>query len=229
MPDTTPITDNLLDMYGGKSAWATRLNFRLFLRFSGLAALPRNARILDCGCAVGHLLQLLRREGFTQLHGFDASLEMVEQARRLGVATIQHCDATQLSSHFEPHSMDVIIISGLLHHIPDETEWDRLFAACATILEDHGILAIREPFPNLSFRMLDAAHHIPFLHRGFIRPHLLSFETEKELLAYFIPRWQKHRTRYLQQHSFSIERDFNWWVHRITTARKVVPHPSLTV
>jgi SAM-dependent methyltransferase len=217
--DTPQITDNLLAMYDCRSSWPTRLNFRLFLWFTGLLGLPRNTRILDCGCATGHLLQLLNREGFTRLFGFDASPEMVEQARRLGVATIQHCDAITLSIHYEPMSMDVIIISCLLHHIPNDRGWARLFAACSTILAGQGLIIIREPFPNLPYRLLDAVHGVRLLQHGFLRPHLLGFDTEKEILAYFLPRWQQDRTRYLQQHQFSIERDFNWWVHRITTAR----------
>lgn len=52
MADTAEITKNLLDMYG-RNDWVTRYNFRHFMRLSGLSIIPRDSKIVDCGCAMG--------------------------------------------------------------------------------------------------------------------------------------------------------------------------------
>ena len=162
MNDTPDITNNLLDMYSDKNSWPTRLNFRAFLSVSGLNAMARTGRILDLGCGSGLLLNLLKQAGFQELWGIDASPEMVNLARHLGVANIICDDATN--------------------------------------------------FAQLS--------RVSPLHRSFLRPHLAGYEHERHFLEYFMPRWRARRNSFLKNHNFKIYRDFNWWVHRITTARK---------
>jgi len=124
MADDPNVTKNLLDMYG-RNDWMMRVNFRFFLSLSGLGRLPRDSRILDCGCGMGHLLLTLKAFGFSNLTGLDASEEMVASARHLTGAPIILSDVLEIESHVEPASMDVVIISDLVHHIPSTDGWDR--------------------------------------------------------------------------------------------------------
>ncbi len=41
----------------------------------------RNARILDAGCGTGLVGRRLRQAGYTEIHGSDYSLKMLDQAR----------------------------------------------------------------------------------------------------------------------------------------------------
>ena len=151
---------------------------------------------------------------------------MVQHARQLGIANIIEDDAVNLGQHFSADSLDAIILSCILHHIPDEKQWECLFDTCHRVLTKDGVLFIREPYPNLFFIILKWASRVKLLHHGFLKPYLSSYETEKHLLDYFLDRWQRGRWEYLSNCGFRIERDRSWWVHRITTARKVVSHPT---
>lgn len=44
--------------------------------------IPKDARILDAGCAQGHYLEALRRVGFTNLTGVDLSEQLLADARQ---------------------------------------------------------------------------------------------------------------------------------------------------
>lgn len=220
MNDTPVITNSLLDMYSKNNSWPTRLNFHAFLSISGLNAMPRTARILDLGCGSGILLHLLKQSGFQELWGIDASPEMVTLARNFGAANIICDDATNFTRHFSEKSLDVIVICCLLHHIPDEAAWNSMLASAAAVLTGGGCLIIREPYPNLTSNVLKFLSRISSLHRGFLKPHLAGYEHERHFLDYFMPRWRVRRKRLLEMHGYAIHRDFNWWVHRITTARK---------
>src|SRR5579885_1178119 len=45
-------------------------------------SIPKNARILDVGCAQGHLLAALSRVGYTNLSGVDISAQLLASARK---------------------------------------------------------------------------------------------------------------------------------------------------
>ena len=206
-------------MYG-RNDWIMRLNFRCFLRLSRLTDLRRDARILDCGCAMGHLILRLRAFGFTNVAGLDSAPEMVEAARSLTGATILHCDALDLARNAEAGSFDAVVVSDLLHHFAEAENWEKLLAGCRTVLKEGGLLVIREPWPTFLLKLLYRMSRHRVFYVGFLKARLQSFIEEDALVQHFFTHWIGTYKERLARHGFRIERDLSWLVHRITACRK---------
>ncbi|MBF0212473.1 MAG: class I SAM-dependent methyltransferase [Magnetococcales bacterium] len=222
MADSPEITRNLLEMYG-RDDWIMRTNFRIFLKRSGLMDVDRSGLVLDLGCAMGHLLRLLRQEGFTRLAGVDASPEMVARARSLTGGEVVEGLAETCADHFPHGSVSAIIVSDLIHHMTTVEDWHRLLAGCHLLLKPGGVLIIREPWQTLPVRVLQHMARYPFFKIGFLKERLQSFVDEAALLDHFFTHWPPIYRSLLQQQGFVVERDFDWLVHRITTSRKPLP------
>lgn len=219
MADSEKITENLLEMYG-RGDWISRFNFRVFLERSGLAKLPRDTRILDLGCAMGHLLVLLREAGFTDLTGLDAAPGMVEAARRLTGLPVVEADAADCAAHFPAGGFGAVVVSDLLHHIDSTAGWDRLLAGCRQLLSPGGWLLIREPWPTLPVRLLQWMSRYRVFYVGPLKTRLQSFVDEAALVEHFFRHWMPDYPQRLARAGFRLERDFDWLVHRITVARR---------
>lgn len=76
---------------------------------------PASSRVLDFGCGIGNLTRLLA-SSFQQVTGYDPSAKSVEQAQQLGG------EATYVSdvAHLDDASFDVMVLSGVLHHVPPD-------------------------------------------------------------------------------------------------------------
>lgn len=218
MADRQNVTDNLVAMYG-RDDLIMRLNFRVFLHRSGLAALPREARVADLGCAMGHFIRLLRAEGFSGTVGVDAAPEMVAAAARLTGAEIALGEAENCDRFLPHRSFDAIVVSDLIHHIDSREGWRRLLSACGRVLRPGGLLVIREPWLTVPLRLLQWMARRPALHRGPLRARLRSFIEEKDLLDHFFAHWPREYLTLLDAGGFEVLRDFSWLVHRITTCR----------
>ncbi|MHB8880756.1 MAG: class I SAM-dependent methyltransferase [Thermodesulfovibrionales bacterium] len=219
MKDSHEITQNLIEMYG-RNDWIMRLNFRFFLSLSGLKNLPRDSRILDCGCAMGHFITMLKAHGFTSVSGLDAAPEMVAAAVRMTGAPVILANALDVENHFERESLDVVIISDLFHHLPSLEAWNRLLVGCNKVLRNGGLLIIREPFPMLLINLLYIMSRRRIFYVGFLKARLNSFVEEDALLQYFFSHWPGRYKDLLAEHGFCIVKDVNWLVHRITSCRK---------
>jgi len=224
MADDPKVTANLLEMYG-KNDLVMRVNFWFFLQFSGMNALPRESKIMDCGCAMGHLILKLNASGFKNVAGLDASAEMAEQARALTGAQVFHADALELADRVAPSSMDVVIVSDLFHHLDSTDKWEALLAACHKVLRPGGHLVIREPYPTLSLRTLYWMSGYKIFYVGFLKARLQSFVEEDGLLRYFFAHWLGGYKEMLAKAGFTVTRDFSWTVHRITTCVKPEGRP----
>lgn len=219
MADDPRITQNLLEMYG-RNDWIMRRNFRFFLDIAGISKMDRSNRILDCGCAMGHLILMLRQEGFTAVDGFDASPDMVAAARELTGANITLCDAVDMADVLPAKAYDLVIVSDLVHHLESRQQWDRLFEGVLHCLKPSGRLVIREPHPTLVLRILYGLSRFPALHLGPLKARLRSFQEEDDLLQHFFAHWTPSYPGILAEHGFTVEIDRNWIVHRITVARR---------
>jgi 2-polyprenyl-3-methyl-5-hydroxy-6-metoxy-1,4-benzoquinol methylase len=51
----------------------------------GIDPIDKSLKIMDAGCGTGLLAKMLEKDGFTNIHGFDISEEMVEIAVRTGI------------------------------------------------------------------------------------------------------------------------------------------------
>lgn len=108
--------------------------------------IPRDARILDGGCATGYLLSLLHDSGYTRLCGVDISAELVETARRrlLDQVEVHQSDIHDFLSGTADGSFDVILFHHVLEHMPRERTVPLLreFRRC---LAPGGYLSVKVP------------------------------------------------------------------------------------
>lgn len=116
--------------------------------FAALIArwLPRRARILDIGCGTGLLLAELQRRGFHNLWGVDLSPKMIEKAQQNFKGPLQTANCYELP--FEKESFDAVIISSMLHHLPDVP---RALEEIDRVLQPYGLLLAREPHQDHYF------------------------------------------------------------------------------
>jgi SAM-dependent methyltransferase len=102
-----------------------------------------SARILDFGCGYGRLLGELRRQGFRNLEGVDASEAMVARARRfVPDVPIAVCGAPPT-----PHpdtSFDAILFFALLTCIPDDEDQRLLIDEVLRLLAPGGIVYVSD-------------------------------------------------------------------------------------
>ena len=103
--------------------------------------------ILEIGCGSGYGAQLLSRLHPRSYEGVDLMPEQIVLAQKaahlrgLDSYIFRVGDAAQLDN-IPTQSKDMIVIFGVLHHIP---EWRKVVSECARVLRDGGKLFLEEP------------------------------------------------------------------------------------
>jgi SAM-dependent methyltransferase len=92
-------------------------NARLIGTILRLGRFDRGARVADLGCGSGVFTDLLRQRGYNSI-GLDLSPKLIELGRRKfpGIEFIEG-DVEHLP--FPAQSLDGILLSGIVHHLPD--------------------------------------------------------------------------------------------------------------
>ena len=102
----------------------------------------RNQDVLEIGCGNGHGAYLLNQRLPRSYVGLDVMEEQIEKAcRRYPQYQFLVQDATDLSQ-FADASKDIVIIFGVLHHIP---EWRRVIDEVKRVLKPNGSFFLEEP------------------------------------------------------------------------------------
>lgn len=130
-----------------------------------LASLPRASSVLEVGCGSGGLLGWLRDEGFTTVHGVDASPGDVEFANaHLGAGTVS-CDDAIRFLEANPNEYDLVIAKALLEHLPKD-QLLRMVSALSDGLRAGGMVLV--DVPNMDWlvagheRYMDLTHEVGF-------------------------------------------------------------------
>lgn len=117
-----------------------RLEFPVFRR---LGLTGRDQDILEIGCGSGYGAVLLTKFQPKSYVGIDLMPEMIELAKQRGLSSAEFLvmDAADLR-HFADASKDVVVIFGILHHIP---VWRRVLEECHRVLRPGGKMFLEEP------------------------------------------------------------------------------------
>ncbi|WP_410618963.1 GrpB family protein [Amycolatopsis sp. cmx-8-4] len=142
-----------------------------------LAGDVEGKRVLDVGCAAGHLSALLAERG-ADVVGVDASAGMVAVARKKfgDVARFEHADVSR-PLDLADGSIDVITASLVLHYLKD---WDATLAEFRRVLKPGGALVFSVHHPGEDWHWFDKENYfeVELLEDDFGlggRPHPVRF------------------------------------------------------
>lgn len=126
-------------------------------------SIPKDARILDAGCAQGDLLLALSRVGYTHLTGVDLSAQLLATARTKLPASVSliERDIRQFLSECAEGAFDVIFFHDVLEHLPRE-DTIPVLRGLHRALGDGGLLSVR--VPNMSALIASYCAAIDFTH-----------------------------------------------------------------
>jgi SAM-dependent methyltransferase len=115
--------------------------FAQFYRHNYLRFLPsdRNARILAISCGPGYFVDLLTKEGYTNVLGIDSFPEKVEHARRRNL----NCVAAEAFPFLygAPNTFDAIVCEQELNHLTKD-EMLKFLQLCRYSLREKGSLIV---------------------------------------------------------------------------------------
>jgi SAM-dependent methyltransferase len=73
-----------------------------------------NPKVLDAGCGTGGLLLQLKKNGYTNIAGFDFSSDAVNYARRTSGVDVQLLDITKAGNTYPPDSFDIVVSNDIV-------------------------------------------------------------------------------------------------------------------
>jgi SAM-dependent methyltransferase len=111
-----------------------------------LAGEVAGKRVLDLGCAAGHLTAELARRG-AQVTGIDLSQGMIDHARREfgSLATFRRADLAKPLDWIDHDSIDLVTASLVLHYLRD---WGPTLAELRRVLRPGGVLVASVHHPE---------------------------------------------------------------------------------
>lgn len=143
---------------------------------------------LDLGCGpctqLGQIAELNPKVSFT---GVDLSGPMIEDGRahisQLGLTNVKlaHGDITRLST-IADHSMDAVISTMALHHLPTDAQLRFCFREIKRVLKPGGAIYVAD-FARL--KSLKSVISLAYMNRAY-QPHLFSLDYERSLRAAFL-------------------------------------------
>lgn len=106
---------------------------------------PLQANILDAGCGTGEMLAQLKRNGYSNIHGFDASLDAIAHTKkRNGTSNVQLLNILQADKVYVKGSFDVIICNDILCMLKEPAD-KMAFDALVSLLKPGGLLLMNLP------------------------------------------------------------------------------------
>jgi SAM-dependent methyltransferase len=155
--------------------------FAARLRRLGVAAWPRDARVVEAFCGRGSGLLALSQAGFTRLTGVDLSLRLLR--RYSGPARVLAADCRQLP--LASGSQDLVIVQGGLHHLPAiPADLVAFLDEVSRVLRPGGRFATVEPWDTPFLRLVHATCHLPLARRLWGRLDSLAEMIERERPTY---------------------------------------------
>ncbi|MDQ1086227.1 bifunctional 2-polyprenyl-6-hydroxyphenol methylase/3-demethylubiquinol 3-O-methyltransferase UbiG [Siphonobacter sp. SORGH_AS_1065] len=130
----------------------------------------KNIRVLDAGCGTGGLLESLRKRGYTQLQGLDASEDAVAFTRQRGFQ-VQHHNLLHIASFQPGETFDVIVCDDVLCYLSEE-QIVKVLTEFRRKLRPGGIFISN----NNAFNWLGGTHAAALnIHRRFVLSDLKTY------------------------------------------------------
>jgi ubiquinone/menaquinone biosynthesis C-methylase UbiE len=145
---------------------------KLIESFSSLSGLSEGSSVVDLGCGSGVFTGLLRQKGYDSV-GLDISAKQVEIAR-VKYPAIRFLEGDVESLPFSSESMDGVLLSGVVHHLPDPS---RCAAEVFRILKPGGHFVAFDPNRRNPFMWLYRDRSSPFYSKAGVT------ENERPILA----------------------------------------------
>ena len=99
--------------------WYRHLHGRVLTEITKQFGDRRDLKILDAGCGTGGLLDFLRQQGYTNLHGVDGSADAVSFCHERGLP-VDLVNLTQLSAYpSDARDYDVIVCNDVFCYFDD--------------------------------------------------------------------------------------------------------------
>jgi arsenite methyltransferase len=147
-----------------------------------------SGRVLDIGCGPAtQLLQVAEANPASSFVGIDLSDEMLVRARRhiadqrVRNVEVRRDDATKLGT-VDEKSVDAVISTMALHHLPTTDDLNRCFAQIARVLRPGGALYLCDFGRLKSLRSVLYFAYQNAMHQ----PHLFSLDYERSLRAAYL-------------------------------------------
>jgi ubiquinone/menaquinone biosynthesis C-methylase UbiE len=122
------------------NVFSDEANARLIDNFVRLSGLRPGSRVIDLGCGSGVFTHLLSARGF-EAAGLDISPKLLDLARRK-YPGLQFDEGDVEALPYEAGSVDGVLLSGLVHHLPDPS---RCAAEVARVLRPGGRFVAFDP------------------------------------------------------------------------------------
>jgi len=169
------------------------------LKGLGVADLPRHLRVADLLSGRGGNLAALEALGFEDVSGVDLSPELLGRYR--GRAKLYVGDCRDL--RFADGSMDLVIVQGGLHHLPEfPADLSKCLAEMVRILAPGGIVLFVEPCGTPFLCFVHACCNVKLLRRAWPKLDALAEMIEREKATYFNWLSRKREIRALAREAF---------------------------
>jgi len=166
---------------------------KIILKLMQKLDINNKTKILDVGCGRGDMLQLLFREGYTNLYGLDADSSCTEKASKFGTIfnrPIEDLDKLLPEQHFE-----VLICSHVLEHVSNPLFVLKLmvskvskyvFLVVPNTLSVNNIIRTifmsRPPVNKGHLQAWDTAHFLNLIQKAHLKP---ISKTKTENVSFF--------------------------------------------
>jgi len=148
----------------------------------GFEDLDRNLTVVDLFCGRGNGLRALQEMGFRNLTGVDLSPSLLQQAPQEARRIVADCTALQ----FDPGSVDVFVVQGGLHHLPDlSTNLPLCLDEVSRSLTPSGLFCAVEPWDTPFLRGVHWASANKFLRARIGKFDAFATMVEEEQATYF--------------------------------------------